>query len=275
MLDPARWPIALALPACFLVVFGAAVIARLLLLRHKDPERRAELQSHADKVLTPISASLALLIGFCITITWNGVSVGQSEVETTAAAAREIIWAEELDTPGTPGAITADDAAALTRGLVNFLNALSTQDSAGFQSANVADLPSMLALRAFEKDVHRVVTSTGINATQADALESAAVSLTAAHAEIIAVSRRALPHLLTVLVLLNAVILGIVMGMSMAGVRRPFLMFAWCLVVALSMCVVMQLDRPFDGSVSVSFEPVSDVASWLSSGAYGVTVGQP
>ena len=268
MFDPARWPVFVSLPLCFLLVFGTAVLARVVLLRHKDPERRAELQTHAEKVLTPVSASLAFLIGFCITITWGGVSAGQSEVEATAAAAREIVWAQQLETPGTSGAISEADSGRLTEGLVAFLTALGTQDNAAFQNADVEVLPSMVALRAFERDVHRVITAKNVNPVQVSALESASIAMAAAHAEIIAISRRALPPMLTALVILNAVLLGMVMGMSMAGVRRPILMVAWCFVTALAICVVLQLDRPFDGSISVSLEPVSDVAYWISHGIY-------
>ena len=268
MFDMSEWSVLAALPVTFLIILGTAFVARVLLLRHRDPERRVELQSHADKVLTPISASLAFLIGFCITITATSLNTGQTHVEGTAGAAREVIWAQDLDVPGSPGAISVADSEDLSRGLVAFLDALATQDSAGFQSDQVVVMPSTIALRAFEKDVYRVLKTGGVNATQASALESAAVALATAHAEIIAVSRRALPPLLTALMFVTALLLAVVMGMSMAGVRRPVLMVAWCFVTALSVCVVLQLDRPFNGTISVNLEPISDVSTWITSGVY-------
>src|SRR5258705_11272398 len=76
-------------------VFFAAISAgcRLALSRMASPERSAELEDFAGKLLGVFGATFAFLVGFAVTITWSAVSTGQDAVDLQASSAQQLYWA--------------------------------------------------------------------------------------------------------------------------------------------------------------------------------------
>ena len=68
-----------------------------------------------------------------------------------------------------------------------------------------------------------------------------------------------------VLLIASAVLLAIVIGMSTVTVHRPVLLVGWSLVAAIALSVVMTLDYPFSGDISVDLTPLSYAADRISS----------
>ena len=89
---------------------------------------------------------------------------------------------------------------------------------------------------------------------------SAAAALTAAQSKVTAVAQRTLPALLLVLIFISGGLLAVAMGTAAATVERPTLMYGWAFVGALSLALVLLLDYPFGGGISVNLEPVAQVA---------------
>ena len=50
-------------------------------------------------------------------------------------------------------------------------------------------------------------------------------------------------------------------GMLGVKIRRPYLIVGWAVVIAMGLTVVMALYNPFDGSVAVTFDPLTDAAA--------------
>jgi hypothetical protein len=69
----------------FFAVFSAC--CRYGLSGVASPERRAQVEEHAGKLLSVFGATFAFLIGFAITITWSAVSAGQDAVDLQASSA--------------------------------------------------------------------------------------------------------------------------------------------------------------------------------------------
>jgi len=76
-------------------VFFAAISAgcRLALIRLASPERSAQLEEHAGKLLGVFGATFAFLVGFAITITWSAVALARTQFDLQASSAQQLSWA--------------------------------------------------------------------------------------------------------------------------------------------------------------------------------------
>ena len=92
---------------------------------------------------------------------------------------------------------------------------------------------------------------------------SAAASLTAAQSKVTAVAQRSLPTILIALNPLSGSLLAATVGMSALTVKRPYLMYAWAFFAAVSLAVVLMIDFPFSGGVTVDLGPLSVAAGSL------------
>ena len=249
----------------FVIITGTALLARRLHSRIKDTVRREDLSEHAEKTLGPIAASLAFLIGFAITITWGGISAGQAQVEAEATAAKQIVWALEMQAPhGSQEAVDQRSVAVLTQ-LVNLLTVQDEEDRKMIPSGNVERLASTMKLSELETTVHAIILDPKTNPAKSSALQTAASEIASAKGELLAISRRELPVLLKLLILVNGLLLAAVMGMALATTKRPVLLIAWSFVVSLSISIVFMLDHPLTGPLGVSTQPLMDVVEWINS----------
>ena len=89
---------------------------------------------------------------------------------------------------------------------------------------------------------------------------SAAASLTAAQSKVTAVAQRSLPTIVIVLIVLSGALLAATVGLSSLTVRPPYLMYAWALLAAVSVAVVLMLDFPFSGGITVDLGPLKVAA---------------
>jgi hypothetical protein len=89
---------------------------------------------------------------------------------------------------------------------------------------------------------------------------SAAASLTAAQSKVTAVAQRSLPAILIVLIVLSGTLPAVTVGLSALTVKPPYLMYAWAFLAAVSVAVVLMLDFPFSGGITVNLGPLSVAA---------------
>ena len=66
------------------------------------------------------------------------------------------------------------------------------------------------------------------------------------------------------LLLFTATLSAAVMGIVATKVSRPYLILGWAIVAATGICVVLSLYNPFDGTVSVDFQPLADAAARIA-----------
>jgi len=85
---------------------------------------------------------------------------------------------------------------------------------------------------------------------------SAAASLTAAQSKVTAVAQRSLPIILIALIVLSGALLAATVGMSALTVKPPYLMYAWAFLAAVSVAVVLMMDFPFSGGITVNLGPL-------------------
>jgi hypothetical protein len=239
------------------------VVARALARRWLRTHT-ADQVDHAASLSVPIAGSLALLIGFAITITWGGISAGQSAVEAQAVAARQVGWNLELEREESSDQLAEALTATIVVDLVRLLREASAPEA--YEQLSTPELRNGIdeALRRFQLSVRQLTYDPKISATQAASIQSAADSLAAAAADSLAIARRHLPDLLLVLILLNAALLSVLQGIALVNRRHPWGALAWAGIVALSITVVLQMDAPFSGAISVDRDSLSNVASWLS-----------
>ena len=86
-------------------------------------------------------------------------------------------------------------------------------------------------------------------------MTTAAAALTAAQSKTVAVAQRSLPGILLTLIAVAGLSWRSASAFASADVERPVLTYAWAFVAALSVAVVLMLDAPFSGSITVSPEP--------------------
>lgn len=236
-------------------VFFAAISAgcRFALSRVASPERSAELEEYAGKLLSVFGATFAFLVGFAITITWSAVSAGQDAVDLQASSAQQVSWAAS--------AIQDQGGAAEVNGnLRNYLNTVVNKDGPALAAGNFSALPSAETFDTLQNSVHRVASGHGNADPVASGMVSAAASLTAAQSKVTAVAQRSLPTILIALILLSGLLLAATVGMSALTVKRPYLMYAWAFIAAVSVAVVLMIDFPFGSGIGVNLGPLSVAA---------------
>jgi hypothetical protein len=235
-------------------VFFAAISAgcRLALIRLASPERSAQLEEHAGKLLGVFGATFAFLVGFAITITWSAVGAGQDAVDLQASSAQQLSWAagEIQDKAG---------AAEVNGNLRTYLDTVVSKDGPALADGDFSALPSAETFDTLQNSVHRVAS--GNTDPVASGMVSAAASLTAAQSKVTAVAQRSLPTILIALIVLSGALLAATVGMSALTVKPPYLMYAWAFLAAVSVAVVLMIDFPFSGGVTVNLGPLSVAAA--------------
>ena len=236
-------------------VFFAAISAgcRFALKVLASPERSAQLEDHADKLLGVFGATFAFLVGFAITITWSAVGAGQDAVDLQASSAQQLSWAasEIQDKAG---------ADQVNNNLRTYLHTVVNKDGPALADGNFKALPSAETFDTLQNSVHQVASGSGNADPVASGMVSAAASLTAAQSKVTAVAQRSLPTILITLIVLSGALLAATVGMSALTVRPPYLMYAWAFLAAVSVAVVLMIDYPFSGGVTVSLGPLSVAA---------------
>ncbi len=236
-------------------VFFAVVSAccRFGLSGVASPERRAQFEEHASKLLSVFGATFAFLIGFAITITWSAVGAGQDAVDLQASSAQQLSWATS-EIQDNAGADEVND------NLRNYLNTVVSKDGPALADGDFTALPSAETFDTLQNSVHRVAFGRGNTDPMASGMVSAAASLTAAQSKVTAVAQRSLPPILIVLIGLSGTLLAAAVGLSALTVKPPYLMYAWALLSAVSVAVVLMLDFPFSGGITVNLGPLSVAA---------------
>lgn len=238
---------------CFIIFAAVCTLSRWLVRRHTTDERREEIADYAGSLISGLAATFAFLVGFAITMTWGAMNAGQDAIDSLAASSQQLSWSSSniADKAG---------AAEVNADLTAYLNAFVAGDAEALASGNVPPLPSAEKFDKLQDGVHSVAYRGGDSVPEASGLVTAAAALTAAQSKVTAVAQRALPPLLLVLILLSGALLAIGMGTAAATVERPTLMYGWAFVAALSLTMVLLLDYPFGGDISVNLAPVAQVA---------------
>ncbi|MDQ1250238.1 MAG: hypothetical protein QG597_4617 [Actinomycetota bacterium] len=244
--------------ACFALFAAICAVARHLVRARTSQERRDELADYAGKLLGPLGATFAFLVGFAITMTWSALSAGQDAVDLQASSAQQVSWSSSniADQAG---------AAQVQAKLVAYLEQATTSDVPALAEGEFTVLPSATSFDELQDAIHTVAYSGGNSVPEASGMVSAAASLTAARSKMVAVAQRSLPPLLIVLILLSGALLAVGMGISAATVNKPTLMYAWAFVAGLSLAMVLLLDFPFGGAIEVSLAPLQSVQQSIAS----------
>lgn len=248
--DVPTWVVIIVSFGIFAGICGAT---RHLVRKRTTEERREELADYAGKLLGPLGATFAFLVGFAITMTWGAISAGQDAVDLQASSAQQVSWAS---------ANIADQAGAaeVNARLSAYLDIAVNDDAPALADGQFVVLPSAESFDKLQDSVHTVAYRGGNSVPEASGMVSAAASLTAARSKMVAVAERSLPTLVIVLILLSGALLAIGMGISASIVPRPTLMYGWAFVAGLSLSVVLLLDYPFGGGLAVNVEPLAAVA---------------
>lgn len=248
------WLLVLVCAVAFsLVTFGTRWIVR----RRCDADRQDDLVELAGAMNGPTGITLAFLIGFAVTITWGAMSAAQGSIEKVAASAQQMSWlTENLEDRATAKSVNDD--------LNSYLLAIVNQDRGQLASGDIVQLPSFDYLDKLERDIRAVGKSGATANPESSQLLTAASALTGAQAELNAVARRQLPTVVLWLLLFTATLSAAVMGIVATKVSRPYLILGWAIVAATGICVVLSLYNPFDGTVSVDFQPLADAAARIA-----------
>ncbi|TXH40493.1 MAG: DUF4239 domain-containing protein [Actinobacteria bacterium] len=248
------WLLVLVCAVAFsLVTFGTRWIVR----RRCDADRQDDLVELAGAMNGPTGTTLAFLIGFAVTITWGAMSAAQGSIEKVAASAQQMSWlTENLEDRATAKSVNDD--------LNSYLLAIVNQDRGQLASGDIVQLPSFDYLDKLERDIRAVGKSGATANPESSQLLTAASALTGAQAELNAVARRQLPTVVLWLLLFTATLSAAVMGIVATKVSRPYLILGWAIVAATGICVVLSLYNPFDGTVSVDFQPLADAAARIA-----------
>jgi hypothetical protein len=214
-----------------------------------SPERRERVEEHAGKLLSVLGATFAFLIGFAITMTWSAVGAGQDAVDLQASSAQQLSWAtsEIRDKAG------ADE---VNRNLRDYLDTVVNKDGPALAAGDFTALPSAESFDTLQNSVHKVAYGGGNSDPEANGMVSAAASLTAAQSKATAVAQRSLPPILIVLIVMAGTLLAVTVGLSALTVKPPYLMYAWAFLAAVSVAVVLMLDFPFSGGITVNLGPL-------------------
>jgi hypothetical protein len=245
-----------------LITVGA--IARFIVKRWLDPSHLDEEAKHADSMLEPIETTLALLIGFAITITWSGVSDAQIAIEAEAVSARQVAWSIIAGPGDVTDGLPREMAVQTLKDLTIFLNVSSAPDAHSIAAGLTEEDQTDLALRQFQRSARKLSYASTVAPAQAASIQSAADALAAAEADSSAIAGRQLPNLFIFLIFVTALLLAALQGVSLVKKPRPWAVFVWALIVALSITVVLQMDSPYTGDISVSRQSLSNVAARIT-----------
>jgi hypothetical protein len=159
------------------------------------------------------------------------------------------------------------DRATFNTDLATYLAAVADQDSVVLADEELTEMPSFVPLEKMQSDVRALVRrAQGTeNAEPVRTLQSDVLQLAEIQAELNAVARRGLPDVVLQLLILTGCMSAATVGMLAVEVERPYLIAGWALVIAMGLTVVIALYNPFDGSVSVTFDPVSDALRRITS----------
>jgi len=240
---------------------ATSLLSRFAVRRVPERKRREELTDYAGKTLTPIGAIFGFLIGIAATMTWSALNAGQEAVDAQATAAQQLAWATKSISDKT-------GIAEIVGNLNRYLAVEVTQDVPLLASGQGGDLPSSQAYDTLQHSVHKVAYQPGTSGAEASAMTAAAAALTATQSKMSAVAQRSLPPLLTGLLIAAGALLAMAMGAAAADVDRPYLMFGWALVSAISVTLILTLDGPFRGAIAVNLKPLVQVSDNLAAKPY-------
>lgn len=245
--------------AAVLLIFFCAVstASRRLVAWRCDENTREELAEQAKDLLTGVSATFAFFVGFAISISWGAVTAGQNAVEQQSAAIQQMAW--ELRNIPDKTASTA-----LMEKLTAYAITAADADAADLARGDTADLPSATALNAFEDSLNAYASGPG--SARATSLVAGASSLISASAAVSAVANRALPGPMAMLLMVVAILVTVIMGITTVTLGRSSMNFVyvWCLIPALSLTVVLALAFPFAIRSGITLAPLRSVAQHLS-----------
>jgi fructose-specific phosphotransferase system IIC component len=236
---------------------AVAIAARRVVLWRCGPDARAELAKQADNVLTGVSATFAFFVGFAITICWGAVTAGQNAVEQQSAAIQTMAW--ELRNIG-----DAATSTALLDKLSGYAQTASDADAKFLAGGDTAVLPSAAALNDVEDAVNAYASGSG--SARAATLLPAASAIVSSSASVAAVANRGLPRPLAMLLLIVAILVTAIMGITTVTSGRSSMVFVyiWCLIPALSLTVVWALAYPFALRSGMTLAPLRAVAQSLA-----------
>ena len=218
-------------------------------LRRNDVSRS---KNTPGKLLSVLGATFAFLIGFAITITWSAV-VPPGRVDLQASSAQQLSWAaSEIHDKG-----GADE---VNRNLRDYLDTVVRRYLSALAAEDFTALPSAESFDTLQNSVHKVAYGGGNTDPEANGMVSAAASLTAAQSKVTAVAQRSLPAILIVLIVMSGTLLAATVGLSAATVKPPYLIYAWAFLAAVSVAVVLMLDFPFSGGITVNLGPLGVAA---------------
>lgn len=248
--------IVLALLAFFCAL--SLAVRRFVLWRCGD-EAREELAEQAVNLMTGVAATFAFFIGFAISISWGAVAAGQSAVEQQAAAVHQMAW----ELRNIPDRAQSD---ALTAKLRTYATTVANDDDDFLARGKTTSLPSDAPLEDFETALRRYTDGPGVTDKGTANLGSAMSGVVSSAAGVSAVANRALPRPLAMLLFIVAILVTAVMALTTVtfGRRSMAFVYAWCLVPALSLTVVVALAYPFALRTGLPFAPMRAVASQLA-----------
>lgn len=252
--------IALPLPAVaglLLTMFCAVGIgARRIVASRCGEQTREELVEQAQNLLTGISATFALFVGFAISISWGAVTAAQNAVEQHSAAIQTMAW-ELRNIPDKPA------STALLDQLTRYAQTAADADVKSLAAGDGSGLPSAAALNEFEDSVNAYANGAG--SVRAESLLRSASAVISSSAAVAAVANRGLPRPLALLLTTVAILVTAVMGITTVTSGRSSMLFVylWCLIPALSLTVVWALAYPFALRSGMTVAPLRAVAENL------------
>jgi len=240
----------------FMFFCAVAVGTRRVVLSRCGAEAREDLVEQANGLLTGIAATFAFFVGFAITICWGAVTAGQSAVEQQSAAIQIMAW----ELRQIPDRATST---ALLDKLARYAQTAADADGPLLARGETAGLPSAAALHDFDNAVKAFANGAGSD--RAGSLGRASSQLISSSAVVAAVANRGLPRPLAVLLMIVAVLVTAVMGVTTVKSGRPSMVFVylWCLIPALSLTVVWALAYPFALRSGMTIAPLQAVAEDL------------
>ena len=236
-------------------VFFAAISAgcRFALKALASPERSAQLEDHADKLLGVFGATFAF--SSALLSRSPGRRWAQAKTRSTSRHPPRSNFLGPRVRSRTKPAPTE-----VNNNLRTYLHTVVNKDGPALADGNFKALPSAETFDTLQNSVHQVASGSGNADPVASGMVSAAASLTAAQSKVTAVAQRSLPTILITLIVLSGALLAATVGMSALTVKPPYLMYAWAFLAAVSVAVVLMIDYPFSGGVTVSLGPLSVAA---------------
>ncbi len=237
----------------FVIWFGLMVstslVVRFAVRRWTSPETLDEHADVAGKMVSACGAAFAFLVGFGIATTWGAIDAGQSAVEQEAAAVQLTVSATRtgVDRPA------ADEIKEL---LADYLTIVVNEDPAALDDGEHFTLPSDPALNTLIDRAHEIAYNDPGAIKGGPSLVAAVESIDKAQGTITGIADRSMPPLIALLLVIAAMLLAGILGVSGASRNAPMLLVAWALVPAVALTVVFSLDHAFAGAVAVDLHPL-------------------